>query len=97
METTDRYLRFWLIGDYKTNQLTAIRGQYGTSGDDDLLLFDIVPRDGKWRVDLWIHLETDPDALAKRTIGIEDDCFRAMVTAENYAAFCIKYEIENEE
>lgn len=77
-----RYIRFWLTGEYKTDNLTGLRGQYGDSGQDDTLLYDIDQINGRWVCQRWIHLETDPDAHAKVLVWESDDLFACLMAAE---------------
>lgn len=61
-----------------------MRGQFGESGEDPEL-YDIVKEGDKWKCLRWLHLETDPDAIAHKEIASADDCFTCMVAAENDA------------
>lgn len=77
-----RYLRFWMTGEYKTEELTGLRGQWGESGEDDTLLYDIDLIDGRWVCQRWIFLPSDPDAHAKKLVWSSDDCFACLMAAE---------------
>lgn len=78
-----RYVRFWLTAPYGSEELTAIRGQCGDTGDDPTL-YEIV-RDGDgWKCLKWLRLETDPDAHAFKELA-SGDCFACIVAAEKDA------------
>lgn len=79
-----RYVRFWLTAPYKSNELTAIRGQWGETGEEPEL-YEIYEKDGVWKCLRWLHLVTDPDAHAFKEIASTADCFSCMVAAENDA------------
>lgn len=79
-----RYVRFWLLSNGRTGELTAIRGQYGKTGEDPAL-YEIFKRDDGWHCLKWLHLKTDPDAHAFEEIAIGPDCFTCMAAAENDA------------
>lgn len=95
-----RYVRFWMTGPMTDpltgeDRLTGLRGQCGMSGDDDVQLYDIVQDGDEWVCLRWIHLETDPDAIAKKEIA-RGDCFACMVAAELHAKHMDELEAEDE-
>lgn len=90
-----RYVRFWMTAPFDSEELTGLRGQCGMSGVDDVQLYDIVRDGDDWVCLLWLRLETDPDAHAKRELA-RGDCFACMVAAELHARQMDELEAEED-
>ena len=92
-----RYLRFWMTGAYKSDELSGLRGQYGESLHDDTLLYDFDRVGERWVCQRWISLITDPDSHAKRVICEHEDLFFCMVAAELDAKRIVESMLETED
>lgn len=91
-----RYLRFWLTGTYPEDELCGLRGQYGLTGSDETILYDIDKIDDRWICQRWIHLITDPDAHAKILVWASDDVFACIMAAEMDAKAIVESMLETE-
>ena len=92
-----RYLRFWMIGIYPSDELTGLRGQHNLVGSDDTLLYDIDLVGERWICQRWEYLPTDPDAHAKVLILAANSCFACMVAAELDAKAIVESMLETED